>query len=125
MPISNPIPPIFQDEGVELARIQTLNLVGAGVTGSYDSGNSRVVYTIAGAGAPGAHGTTHEAGGSDAIATYLAFAAIPTISAWMVGTGIFALGRIPTIAADMVGTGAFNIQQITGGVANQVITGQG
>ena len=98
MPISNPIPPISQDEGVELARVQTLDFVGAGVTGSYDSSNSRVVFTIPGAGAPGAHQETHVAGGSDAIGSYLPFAAIPTISAGMVGTGFLAIGQVPSSA---------------------------
>lgn len=123
MPLNNPLIPEIQDEGVQVALKHVINFIGAGVTASNNTVDGRADVTIPGAGAPAAHQESHVAGGSDAIASYIGFGAIPTISAGRVGTGVFEYGRLPTIAAGLVGTGILEYARIPTLAADNVGTG--
>ena len=125
MPIFNPIPPEIQDEGVLLAYKQIINFIGAGVVASHNTDQNRVDVLIAG-GAGGAHASTHIAGGSDAIATFLGSGAIPTISAGLIGLDTLNVDRIPTLSATKIGSGVLEAGRIptlpTGWIGSGVFT---
>ena len=59
--------------------------------------------------AAAAHQTTHLAGASDAIASYLSTNAIPTLSATRIGIDVFETGRIPTLTTGWIGSGVFTL----------------
>ena len=124
MGIINSSVPITQDEGVTLGAKLKFNFSGAGVVATNNSDQGRMDIIIAGGGGT-LHALDHRSGGADPIGTYLAIAAIPTIPAGLVGTGIFEVGRVPTIPTGLVGTGQFGLARMPDGTATYVLTAQG